>query len=137
MEDPPQSGEGRGWEKDTIPEMGSPLSWKYSYYTELEGIDELYDLNPDPHELKNLLNDKSREKPLGELKAGLARLLSATEGSQAQSRNWIFTPAPFGLEKLSNKVGADEASWDLDGSTGFAQVSACGLNAERSAPSTS
>jgi hypothetical protein len=67
--------------------MGNPLSWQYIHYTEIEGKDELYDLKADPHEMKNLINDKSREKPLKELKAGLARLLRASEGSQAQSRN--------------------------------------------------
>jgi N-acetylglucosamine-6-sulfatase len=31
--------------------------WKYIHYTELEGMDELYDLKKDPGEMKNLIHD--------------------------------------------------------------------------------
>ena len=29
--------------------------WKYIHYLELEGMDELYDLETDPYEMKNLI----------------------------------------------------------------------------------
>ena len=61
--------------------------WKYIHYTELEGMDELYDLKADPYELANLINNKSSQSPLKELKAELARLLKETAAPQPQSRN--------------------------------------------------
>lgn len=48
--------------------------WKYIQYSELSGMDELYDLKKDPFEMKNLVNDSSAKKQLQEMKAELARL---------------------------------------------------------------
>ncbi|HEX8291136.1 MAG TPA: sulfatase [Pyrinomonadaceae bacterium] len=52
--------------------------WKYIRYTELEGMDELYDLAADPHEMRNLIDDPAALPALGEMKAELERLKQAT-----------------------------------------------------------
>ena len=52
--------------------------WKYIHYTELEGMDELYDLKSDPYELNNLINQKSAQSTLKSLQAELAKLLKET-----------------------------------------------------------
>ncbi len=52
--------------------------WKYIHYTDLDGMDELYDLRADPHELKNRIDDPSAKPALDEMKADLARLLRET-----------------------------------------------------------
>lgn len=49
--------------------------WKYIHYTELDGMDELYDLQSDPYEMKNLINHSTSARPLDELKRELQRLL--------------------------------------------------------------
>ncbi len=48
--------------------------WKYIQYSELTGMDELYDLKADPFEMKNLMNDSTAQKSLKNMKAELARL---------------------------------------------------------------
>lgn len=52
--------------------------WKYIAYTELEGMDELYNLEMDPYEQKNLIRDPQATKLLAEARAELQRLLEAT-----------------------------------------------------------
>jgi N-acetylglucosamine-6-sulfatase len=52
--------------------------WKYIHYVELEGMDELYDLETDPYEMKNLINDPVGQKALTEMKQELERLLKET-----------------------------------------------------------
>ena len=49
--------------------------WKYIHYLELEGMDELYDLQRDPYELKNLINDPNAKPALTRMKDDLDRLL--------------------------------------------------------------
>ncbi len=55
--------------------------YKYIYiqYTDLAGMDELYDLEADPYELENLVSQPGRSDLLAELKAELSRLLAATQ----------------------------------------------------------
>jgi N-acetylglucosamine-6-sulfatase len=48
--------------------------WKYIHYTELAGMDELYDLQRDPYEMRNLIGDRAAQEMLGSLKAELRRL---------------------------------------------------------------
>ena len=52
--------------------------WKYIRYTELEGMDELYDLKNDPYEMKNLIKEPGAQEALGRLKGELGRLLKET-----------------------------------------------------------
>jgi N-acetylglucosamine-6-sulfatase len=48
--------------------------WKYIHYRELEGADELYDLQSDPYEMKNLINDAGSGGALNSLRADLQQL---------------------------------------------------------------
>jgi arylsulfatase A-like enzyme len=46
--------------------------WKYVHYTELQGMDELYDLERDPYEMNNVIGEKPAA--LAEMQKELARL---------------------------------------------------------------
>ena len=52
--------------------------WKYTRYTELEGMDELYDLRADPYEMRNVIRDPAAQAGLNEMKSELAKLLKET-----------------------------------------------------------
>ncbi len=52
--------------------------WKYIDYPDLDGMDELYDLETDPHELTNRIGDPAARGELDRLKAELARLEAAS-----------------------------------------------------------
>src|SRR5262249_14920338 len=52
---------------------------KYIRYTELPGMDERYDLQADPYELKNVVGAADARPALAELKAELGRLLRETK----------------------------------------------------------
>jgi N-acetylglucosamine-6-sulfatase len=52
--------------------------WKYTHYTELNGMDELYDLQADPYEMKNLIGDSAARTVLEKMRAELDRLLRET-----------------------------------------------------------
>ncbi|MDP6372103.1 MAG: DUF4976 domain-containing protein [Vicinamibacterales bacterium] len=54
-------------------------SHKYIQYTDLDGMDELYDLDADPYEMENVIDQADQAALLEELRAELARLLAATE----------------------------------------------------------
>ena len=49
--------------------------YKYIHYTELDGMDELYDLESDPFELRNLVAERSNRATLDSLQKELRRLL--------------------------------------------------------------
>ena len=49
--------------------------WKYIRYSELTGMDELYDLESDPYELKNRIADPAASSALAALKRELERLI--------------------------------------------------------------
>jgi arylsulfatase A-like enzyme len=53
--------------------------WKLIHYTDLTGMDELYDLKNDPYEMKNLIDDAKAKKMRTQLETELARLLKETE----------------------------------------------------------
>jgi len=52
--------------------------YKYINYLELEGMDELYDLETDPYELDSVIDDPNYADILEEMKVELQRLLDAT-----------------------------------------------------------
>ncbi len=52
--------------------------WKLIHYTELEGMDELYDLRADPHELRNVIREPGARSAFEALEAELARQRDAT-----------------------------------------------------------
>ncbi|HZO57863.1 MAG TPA: sulfatase-like hydrolase/transferase [Bryobacteraceae bacterium] len=68
--------------------------WKYIHYRELEGADELYDLQWDPFELENVIAKKG--SPLTRLKARLNRLLAETGDSRTVAANRCHTSNPYG-----------------------------------------
>ncbi|MBI1896258.1 MAG: sulfatase [Acidobacteria bacterium] len=49
--------------------------WKYIHYTELDGMDELYNLRLDPYEVENRIHDAAAGRVLDGLKAEMAGLL--------------------------------------------------------------
>ena len=52
---------------------------KYIQYRELEGMNELYDLDADPDERRNLVDERAARPTLDRLQAELARLLGETK----------------------------------------------------------
>ena len=52
--------------------------WKYVRYTELDGMDELYDLKNDPYELKNQINERGAQSTLEQMKKMLGDELQKT-----------------------------------------------------------
>ncbi|MEQ8426141.1 MAG: DUF4976 domain-containing protein, partial [Cyclobacteriaceae bacterium] len=52
--------------------------YKFIHYVDLEGMDELYDLQSDPYELKNIINDPASASVLEEMKAELENQLELT-----------------------------------------------------------
>ena len=53
--------------------------WKYIRYAGLEGMDELYDLQNDPREMRNLISNASAQSMLAQLRTELERLRQATK----------------------------------------------------------
>ena len=53
--------------------------YKYIQYTDLVGMDELYDLEADPYELENLIGRLASAALLEVLQTELSRLLAATQ----------------------------------------------------------
>jgi arylsulfatase A-like enzyme len=53
--------------------------WKYIHYTDVADSDELYDLQNDPHEMKNVIGNASAKQQLDDLKAQLAHQLEQTK----------------------------------------------------------
>lgn len=56
--------------------------YKYIQYTDLEGMNELYDLVNDPYELHNLIDDPGMTNTLKEMKEDLNRLLQQTSAER-------------------------------------------------------
>jgi N-acetylglucosamine-6-sulfatase len=55
--------------------------WKYIHYTELDGMDELYDLKSDPYEMRNIINRSDTTSTLDEMKRELQRWLKTDRSS--------------------------------------------------------
>ena len=47
--------------------------WKYIQYEGLTGMDELYDVRSDPHELKNVINEPKAQSALKKMKTEMER----------------------------------------------------------------
>lgn len=56
--------------------------WKYIRYADLEGMDELYDLETDPYEMRNRIDDPDAAGALAKLQAELERLLEETDAPE-------------------------------------------------------
>ena len=53
--------------------------WKYIRYVDIEAMDELYDLEADPYEIRNVFDDSNLDGTKAELAAELDRLLRETD----------------------------------------------------------
>jgi N-acetylglucosamine-6-sulfatase len=53
--------------------------WKYIHYTELEGMDELYDLHNDPIEMENVIYSQQNVMVIKDMKKRLSQLLTESE----------------------------------------------------------
>jgi N-acetylglucosamine-6-sulfatase len=53
--------------------------WKYIKYTDSDGMDELYDLNADPYEVKNLIQQPPFQATLKQMQAELEKLRKETQ----------------------------------------------------------
>ena len=53
--------------------------WKYIRYVDIEAMDELYDLDTDPYEIRNVFEDSNLDGTKAELAAELDRLLRETD----------------------------------------------------------
>jgi N-acetylglucosamine-6-sulfatase len=47
--------------------------YKYIQYTDLQNMDELYDLKKDPYELNNIINQPSYQEILEEMRSNLRK----------------------------------------------------------------
>lgn len=52
--------------------------WKYIHYPNFDGMDELYDLQEDRYELRNLIEDREHQKVLKQMQKRLRSLLKGT-----------------------------------------------------------
>ena len=59
--------------------------YKYIRYTELEGMDELYDLQEDPYEMDNLIDSANTRGTLQRMRAELTTLLEQTSAVESGS----------------------------------------------------
>lgn len=53
-------------------------NWKYARFPEIEDIEELYNVETDPHEIHNLVTEPAAQEKLAELRKELARLCRDT-----------------------------------------------------------
>ena len=49
--------------------------WKYIQFNELTGMNELYDMQHDPYEMQNLINDPAAKETVKQLQAELKQLM--------------------------------------------------------------
>ena len=76
-------GPGRASEFARVLSMGYKAvrteRYKYIRYTDLAGVDELYDLEADPHEMDNIIDVPEAAQLLDDMQTELARLLERTD----------------------------------------------------------
>ncbi|MBI1357142.1 MAG: sulfatase-like hydrolase/transferase [Acidobacteria bacterium] len=58
--------------------------WKLIHYTDLEGMDEMYDLQTDPYEQTNVIDDPAAQEERKKLQGKLEELLKASGGELAR-----------------------------------------------------
>lgn len=59
--------------------------WKYVRYPTLKDLDELYDLQSDPYEMRNLAADPAAKRKLAEMRGELERLMKETRYSASST----------------------------------------------------
>lgn len=86
--------------------------WKYIHYFELEGMDELYDLEADPYEMTNIINQPNAAKTLEEMKSEMQRLLNGSQrtllnGSQRASSTPVSANSPDSVIRQLYRIHND------------------------------
>ena len=71
--------------------------WKYIHYTDLADSDELYNLQSDPYELRNMIADGNSQTKLQELKTELQRLIRSAEKSPSPAHKAALNLSEPGL----------------------------------------
>jgi N-acetylglucosamine-6-sulfatase len=80
--------------------------YKYIHYYGIWDTDELYDLQNDPHETKNLVRSPSHKKVLGELNDQLFAVLKSTDGMYIP-----LQPDRGGINNLRRAYGSNAADF--------------------------
>ena len=62
--------------------------WKFNYYP--GGLGELYDLENDPHEYRNLCADPAHQNTVRELRGRLLDLLITADENDQIARRWLL-----------------------------------------------
>ena len=87
--------------------------WKYIHYTELQGMDELYDLRSDPYEMKNRISDSNVHGTLEELKAELRRLAGWNKAALDEVASYVQSQKTTGLLIMQDRKIVYEHNWPL------------------------
>jgi len=93
-------------------------SWKYVAYPDIKGLDELYDLKTDPHEMRNLAYDPANAAKVVEMKAELDRLKKETGYTPTPPVRWSGTTElvlHYSFDKDSDAKVVDESGKGNDG----------------------
>jgi arylsulfatase A-like enzyme len=87
------------WKEEWLPGIPTMLGvrtrrWKYITYPEIDDIDELYDLQRDPHEMRNLALDPAHARQRDAMRRELERLKRETRAQPAASPPADGSPPP-------------------------------------------
>jgi N-acetylglucosamine-6-sulfatase len=74
--------------------------WKYIHYLELEGMDELYDLQTDPYEMKNLVKQPGAARALSAMRQEMERLQKVTNPKTTR----------IGIQSTLNRESTNEST---------------------------
>ena len=92
--------------------------WKYVRYTDLEGMDELYDLKADPYEMCNLWNVRDVGERKAHLHCELTRLLRETAAPLRGVRETIGRRAVSSSRRRAGRGLDQDVANDLPGDVG-------------------